>query len=534
MTLTFTLGQTSLRPDISVVYWNAYLIRTNVNVTLRPGTNNEYNTNIIFNHAQDEHILVILDDDIRIQEISLLQTTFVSLTNDELRLPLFNNTNSNIIIPAGTIFAEVIGVQNSVKRAITLYDYNLQKQQQIDTNKIVVLAGIGNILIQTYADSDFNSRITNSTYVQTDLDLNRYDPEGHMTNYGIELIGYIYPEYTETYTFYITSKDKIRFWINHQLLLYDWDTATDTEQTSSTIALNANTYYPLYIQQAEIAGDNQKLLVKWESASQTKETIPKDKLATHDHQDSWFINNLQVADNLTIFNSTTTTEKSIKLNTNTTGELQFKSNGTDIGYLSTTSNNTLMNFTGQHRSYTNNTNINTTPNNYIGLIVSTTGTLKNLNDASTTVDNAIPVVDLSSADNDKKVFGVISGRESSSEDRTFQIGIYSSKFTKNTDDERLFINSVGEGMVWISDKGGNLTNGDLITTSTAAGYGQLQSDDFIHNYTLGKITQDCDFDSLTITRWIDLSGNEISQSTYDANPALGHRTFLCGCVYYCG
>ena len=96
------------------------------------------------------------------------------------------------------------------------------------------------------------------------------------------------------------------------------------------------------------------------------------------------------------------------------------------------------------------------------------------------------------------------------------------------------INGLGEGMVWVCDKSGNLENGDYITSSTAAGYGQLQSDDLMHNYTVGKITQDCDFTTLTITRWVDLAGAIITEATYDANTALGYRCYFVGCVYHCG
>lgn len=535
MTLTFSLGSigTGIHPTKSIVYWNAYVLYTPIDITFRPGTNNFFNTNVIFAHDQQEHILVILDDAVSILGLTLLQTSFISNSNDELILTLFNNTNANIIISQNTVFAEIVGIENLTNRAVTLYDYNLQ-QQQLDEQEIITLAGVGKLLVQTYGDSNFNGRITSSEYLQS-IDLNRFDPKEHITNYGIEIIGYIYPAYTETYTFYITSKDKIRFWVNDELLLHDWTVSIDTEQTSSTIDLTANTYYPIYIQQAEIAGDNQRLIVQWGSTSQTKEIIPSSKFATHENQVSSFINKLEVADNIQVFNSATTTQQLMKLNINTTGQLQFSYNGTDIGYIATSGINTLMNFTGQHRSFTNDTNINTTPSNYIGLIVSTTGVIKNLNDESTSIDSALPVVALSTEDNDKKVFGVIAGKEDNSiTTRSFQVGIFSTYYNKITDDERLFINSLGEGMVWVVDKGGNLTNGDLITTSTAIGYGQLQSDDIIRNYTLGKITQDCDFDTLTITRWVNLIGTEIDQTTYDSNPSAGHRAVLCACVYYCG
>jgi hypothetical protein len=43
------------------------------------------------------------------------------------------------------------------------------------------------------------------------------------------------------------------------------------------------------------------------------------------------------------------------------------------------------------------------------------------------------------------------------------------------------------------DTNGPLESGDYITTSNVAGYGQKQDDDVLHNFTVAKITMDCDF-----------------------------------------
>jgi hypothetical protein len=47
--------------------------------------------------------------------------------------------------------------------------------------------------------------------------------------------------------------------------------------------------------------------------------------------------------------------------------------------------------------------------------------------------------------------------------------------------------------MWVVNTGGPLESGDYITTSNVAGYGMLQDDDILHNYTVAKITMDCDF-----------------------------------------
>ena len=47
--------------------------------------------------------------------------------------------------------------------------------------------------------------------------------------------------------------------------------------------------------------------------------------------------------------------------------------------------------------------------------------------------------------------------------------------------------------IWITNKNDNLENGDYITTSTISGYGQKQTESKLHNFTVAKITCDCNF-----------------------------------------
>ena len=84
---------------------------------------------------------------------------------------------------------------------------------------------------------------------------------------------------------------------------------------------------------------------------------------------------------------------------------------------------------------------------------------------------------------------------------------------------RLIINSLGEGAIWVSNINENLKNGDYITTSHIEGLGMKQDDDLLHNYTVAKITQDCDFASGT---------------TNVTHNGVTYQTKLVGCTYHCG
>ena len=191
-------------------------------------------------------------------------------------------------------------------------------------------------------------------------------------------------------------------------------------------------------------------------------------------------------------------------------------------FINQAANNDLS-FTGQHFCMPSTGQI-TDYIDHIGKIVSSTGeyinhaSQENLN--SPNINEALPKVKLTDETNDKKVFGVISDTEDPNEgSRTSTIGAFSSVQTKQ--DDRLIVNSIGEGGIWVSNYNGNLVNGDYITTSPIQGVGQKQNDDLLHNYTVAKITQDCDFDNTT-----DLVSCQAPDGTYQMK--------FVGCTYHCG
>ena len=107
------------------------------------------------------------------------------------------------------------------------------------------------------------------------------------------------------------------------------------------------------------------------------------------------------------------------------------------------------------------------------------------------ISESLPVVSLSNTSNDPSVFGVVDRREGRLRTGdTHGIGTHS---TKELGDDRVIVNSLGEGAMWVVNTNGSLSAGDYITTSNVPGYGQKQDDDVLHNYTVAKITMDCDF-----------------------------------------
>jgi hypothetical protein len=153
---------------------------------------------------------------------------------------------------------------------------------------------------------------------------------------------------------------------------------------------------------------------------------------------------------------------------------------------------TMHTFTGQHRCF---------PDEPMkkGLIVSAKkNQFVKLNGFATgqdaiTIDESLPIVSLSNVVQDKACFGVVSSIEKSTPRRSQIVNGIISDAKKEKGDNRAIVNSVGEGAIWVVDTNGPLESGDYITTSNVAGYGQKQDDDVLHNFTVAKITMDCDF-----------------------------------------
>ena len=146
-------------------------------------------------------------------------------------------------------------------------------------------------------------------------------------------------------------------------------------------------------------------------------------------------------------------------------------------YLQDSNSGVELDFTGQHRCVLQ----SDFTSDDIGKIVSSTGTYYNF-DKSTTpkISEAMPVVKLSDTLMDKKVFGVISDKEDESNDRKYQQGNFVSLLTKNDETNRVYINSLGEGAIWVCSQHGNFS-------SDRAGYGMRQASIYFCNYTVANL-----------------------------------------------
>jgi RHS repeat-associated protein len=105
---------------------------------------------------------------------------------------------------------------------------------------------------------------------------NSPDPSLAMTGYSVKWTGTVEALYSETYTFYTTSDDGARLWVNGQELINQWHDQGPTEY-SGTIALVAGQQYSIEMDYYQDGGGAVATL-SWSSASQGKEIIPAAQL----------------------------------------------------------------------------------------------------------------------------------------------------------------------------------------------------------------------------------------------------------------
>ena len=216
----------------------------------------------------------------------------------------------------------------------------------------------------------------------------------------------------------------------------------------------------------------------------------------------------------------------IRVNTSGDRDLYFRYNDSLKSRMSVNGNGGYTNFTGIHHTRAKDKYLY--DDKYIGYIVSSTKKYSSMNsiygnnniqrNLNKNEWDCLPVVDLSSKEKDKTVFGVITKIEDEeSRTRDEITGNMAHVYDKEEYDRRLHIAGTGEGGVWVCNYNSNLEAGDYITTSPICGIGMRQDDDIPHNYTVGKITMDCDFNPALVPVQVLLTSNYEVQYTTTSN-----------------
>jgi len=138
--------------------------------------------------------------------------------------------------------------------------------------------GNGNGLLAEYFD---NKNLTGKKFERIE-NVNfdwRYDaPSNTMgpDTFSVRWTGQILAQYSEEYTFYTTSDDGVRLWIDGKLIIDDWVDHSSTTRTGK-IKLEAGKKYDIRLEYYENEGVA-SVMLGWSSKSQPWEIVPKSQL----------------------------------------------------------------------------------------------------------------------------------------------------------------------------------------------------------------------------------------------------------------
>jgi hypothetical protein len=102
------------------------------------------------------------------------------------------------------------------------------------------------------------------------------DPTIDSNYFSVMWTGMLQPQFNETYTFYTTTDDGVRLWVDGQLLVDEWVDQSATEWSGS-ILLQASRLYPITMQYYQNTGLSSAHLA-WSSPSIAKSIVPQSQL----------------------------------------------------------------------------------------------------------------------------------------------------------------------------------------------------------------------------------------------------------------
>jgi hypothetical protein len=147
------------------------------------------------------------------------------------------------------------------------------------------VSSLGNgtgLLGQYYANTFPGNPFVGSPLVRTDAVINfnwnvvSPDPSIPPTNYTVRWTGLVQPLFSESYTFWTTTDDGVRLWVNGQLLIDEWVPQSPTTWSGS-IALQAGQLYGLEMDYFQAQGGAVASLA-WSSPSTALTIVPETQL----------------------------------------------------------------------------------------------------------------------------------------------------------------------------------------------------------------------------------------------------------------
>ncbi len=128
---------------------------------------------------------------------------------------------------------------------------------------------------QYFSDTNLSVPAFLRTDATIDFNFDYTTPSPSINNsFSVRWTGKIKPQFSETYTFYTTTDDGARLWVNGVQLVNDW-AAGGVRQNSGTIALTAGQEYDVTYEYWQLGGPGE-VKFEWQSTSTPRAVVPKD------------------------------------------------------------------------------------------------------------------------------------------------------------------------------------------------------------------------------------------------------------------
>lgn len=177
-------------------------------------------------------------------------------------------SNHGFVLDAST---NMDGVEFASAEAATASD-----RPQLVVTYAPPLAG-GGLLGQYYAGTGFQTLVTSRTDPGVDFSWAAAPAAGVPADgFSVRWTGQVAPLYSQTYTFFTSSDDGVRLWVDGVQLINNW-TDHGLIENSGQIALVAGQKYDIKLEYYEKSGGAAAKL-SWSSATQAKQVIPAARL----------------------------------------------------------------------------------------------------------------------------------------------------------------------------------------------------------------------------------------------------------------
>ncbi|GEM_PF-3425513 len=206
-------------------------------------------------------------------------------TNYQIKCGTISGNYTNTINTGNFTNLNVTGLNPATRYYFVVSAAN-STQTGENSNEITVTTnkpqGNGNGLLGSYYNGlNFNTLALTRVDSQVNFNwgMGSPSPSVNIDSFSVRWVGKVEPRTSETYTFYTTSDDGVRLWVNNQLLINNWTDHGETVNTGS-INLEAGQKYDIKM---EFYDNRFEAVAKleWSSPQTARQVIPQTQLYTN-------------------------------------------------------------------------------------------------------------------------------------------------------------------------------------------------------------------------------------------------------------